>query len=112
MIASVTKTPNSVLHLEVKPSKTDLVNGDTYDTAAVRIRVLDENNNLAPYAQLPLKLTLTGDAELLCPDMAATEGGMTGLYLRSLNREGEAELTVSSTCMPSVTVRFTIHKNN
>ena len=112
VIASVTKTPNSVLHLEVKPSKTELVNGDTYDMAAVRIRVLDENNNLAPYAQLPLKLTLSGDAELLCPDMAVTEGGMTGLYLRSLNREGEAELTVSCGCMPSVTVRFTIHKNN
>ena len=108
VVASVTQTPNAVLHLEVTPSSTVLTEGDTYDMAAVRIRVVDENGNLAPYAQLPLKLELTGDAELMGPDAIVLEGGSTGLYLRTVGHAGEAALTISAANLPSVTVRFTI----
>lgn len=108
VVASVTETPNAKLHLAVTPSSTTLTEGDTYDMAAVRIRVLDENNNPAPYAQLPIRVALTGDAELMGPDLITAEGGATGLYLRTVGRTGEAVLTLSSPCVPDVTVRFAI----
>lgn len=108
-VASTVVTPNNVLHLELKPSLTELIEGDTYDTSAVRIRVLDENGNPAPYAQIPLKLTLTGDAELLCPNLIVAEGGCSGLYLRSIGKTGEADLTVSSPGLKEQTIHFTIH---
>ena len=108
VVASVTKTPSAKLHLELTPSSTTLSEGDTYDMAAVRIRVLDENGNLAPYAQLPLRLTLSGPARLLGPDTAVTEGGSTGLYLRSIGEKGSATLTVQTPNLADETVTFTI----
>lgn len=107
-VASRMLTPSENLHLEVVPSCTALVNGDTYDTAAVRIRVLDENGNPAPYAQLPIRLSLSGEAKLLCPDVAVSEGGMTGAYLCSTGQAGAATLTVSAPNLAPVSVSFTI----
>ena len=66
-MARYTCSPSAKLHLEVTASHTDLAEGNSYDMAAVRIRILDENGNVAPYAQLPVQLSLTGDAELVAP---------------------------------------------
>ena len=52
--SSVTLCPSAKLHLEVTPSHTELTEGDTYDMAAVRVRILDEYGSPAPYAQLPV----------------------------------------------------------
>ena len=108
VVASVTKTPSEKLHLSVTPSSTVLCEGDTYDMAAVRIRILDENDNLAPYAQLPIRLTVNGPIELLNPDTIVAEGGSTGLYLRTKGQPGEATLTIRSPHLEDVTVAFTI----
>ncbi|MBQ1438970.1 MAG: glycoside hydrolase family 2 protein, partial [Solobacterium sp.] len=94
VIASVTKTPGKKLHLEVKVSKTELAEGETYDMAAVRIRILDENGNSAPYAQYPLAFETTGPIEIAGPSAAVLEGGMSGLYIRTTGETGQAELTI------------------
>ena len=108
VVKSVTCSPSARLHLEVTPSHTLLIEGDTYDMAAVRIRILDEHGNIAPYAQLPVKLTLEGAAELIGPDVVTAEGGMTGTYVKTTGDGGEAVLTVSTTQTEPVTVRFTV----
>jgi beta-galactosidase len=106
--ATYTCGPGSKLHLEVTPSHTDLTEGDTYDAAAVRIRILDEFGNIAPYAQLPVKLQLEGPAELIGPDVVTAEGGMTGTYLKTVGDAGEVMLTVSTAQTEPVTVRFRV----
>ena len=108
VVKSVTCSPSARLHLEVTPSHTQLIEGDTYDMAAVRIRILDEHGNIAPYAQLPVKLQLEGAAELVGPDVVCAEGGMTGTYIKTTGNGGEAVLTVSTAQTESVTVRFTV----
>ena len=108
-IATAVRTPGSVLHLEARASKQLLEEGDTYDACAVRIRVLDENNNPAPYAALPLKLSLTGAAELIGPDTVTAEGGMTGTYLRTAGRSGTATLRISSPRTEPVSLFFEIN---
>jgi beta-galactosidase len=80
----------------------------SYDMAAVRIRILDEFGNIAPYAQLPVKLQLEGAAELVGPDVVTAEGGMTGAYIRTTGAKGTAKLTVSTPQTPSVTVTFSL----
>ena len=82
--------------------------GDTYDMAAVRIRVLDEYGNVAPYAQLPVSLTMEGCAELVGPAVVTAEGGMCGTYLRTTGKTGGAKLTVSAPGLESVTVDFAV----
>ena len=109
--ASCTLGPSARLHLEAIPSSVRLTEGNTYDMASVRIRILDENGNPAPYAQLPVRLTLTGDAQLVGPEVVTAEGGMTGTYIRTLGRAGQAKLAISTSQTDDVEILFQIYKN-
>ena len=108
VVKSVTCCPNTKLRLEVMPSATALREGTTYDMAAVRIRILDGNGNLASYAQLPVLLTLEGPAQLVGPRAVTAEGGMCGTYVRTVGESGTARLTVSAHGLEPVTVEFTV----
>jgi len=108
VVKQVTRAHSAALRLEVTPSHTELTEGDSYDMAAVRVRVLDGSGNPAPYAQLPVRFSLSGDAELVGPDTVTAEGGMCGAYLRTVGRTGRARLTVSTGQTPTVTVDFTV----
>ncbi len=108
VVASVTCCPSCKLHLQVTPSATTLEEKQSYDMAAVRIRVLDEFGNIAPYAQLPVKLALEGAAELVGPDVATAEGGMCGTYIRTMGTAGTAKLTVSAPGLEAVSAEFSV----
>ena len=112
VVKSVTLSPGAKLHLEVRVSRTTLLERDTYDMASVRIRILDENGNTASYAQLPVHFTLEGDAALVGEETAVSEGGMTGTYIRSTGTAGRAALTVSTPQTESVTIEFNMEKEN
>ena len=53
---------------------------------------------------------MAGDAELVGPTVVTAEGGMTGCYVRTLGRAGEAVLTVIGDRMAPVEIKFTIKK--
>lgn len=108
VVASVTRSPSARLHLQVLASATALHEGDRYDMAAVRVRILDENGTPACFAQLPVQFSLRGDAALAGPQTAAAEGGMCGTYVRTVGRAGQAVLTVCADGLAPVEVRFTI----
>ncbi|MBR1781247.1 MAG: glycoside hydrolase family 2 protein [Oscillospiraceae bacterium] len=108
VVASALRQPATQLHLEVTVSQTRLTEGDRYDMAALRVRILDANGTVAPYAQLPVRLTLTGAAELIGPDVITAEGGMTGAYLRTIGQTGAAQLTVACDGLSPVSVDFVI----
>jgi len=105
---SVTCCPSARLRLEAIPSHTELHEGDTYDMAAVRIRILDEFGNVAPYAQLPVLLKVEGEAEIVGPHAVTAEGGMCGTYIRTTGKPGTARLTISAAQTESVSLSFTI----
>ena len=107
--ATYTCSPGTKLHLEVIPSHTALKEKDTYDMASVRVRILDENGNVAPYAQLPVQFRLEGAAELVGPGVVTAEGGMTGTYIRTIGSGGEARLTIHTEQTEDVTLIFKIH---
>lgn len=106
-VQSVTKCPSSKLHLEVRSSSTELRIGNTYDMAALRIRILDHQNNVASYAQLPVTITVSGALQLIGGSVVTAEGGMCGTYVRT-TQPGSAEVTVSAPGMEPVQVKFTI----
>ena len=108
VVASVTCCPSAKLHLEVIPSHTHLREGEIYDMAAVRIRILDEFGNIAPYAQLPVTFTVEGAAELVGPAVACAQGGMTGTYIRTVGKCGSAKLTVTTDQTEPVSVAFSV----
>jgi beta-galactosidase len=108
VVATCVRGPGKVLHIEAIPSQTKLCEGNTYDMAAVRIRILDEHNNLACYAQLPVELSLEGAAELVGPAVVTAEGGMCGTYLRTIGKPGKATLCISTSQTESVSIKFEI----
>ena len=94
VIASVVKTPGQKIHLDTTVSNAILREGDVYDMAAVRIRALDDNNNPAVYAQLPVSFETRGPIEIAGPKTAVLEGGMGGVYVRTIGEEGSASLII------------------
>lgn len=106
--ATYTCGPGSKLHLEVIPSHTALHEADTYDMASVRIRILDEHGNPAPYAQLPVRFTLEGAAQLVGPEVVTAEGGMTGTYVKTDGVSGEARLHITTDQTDPVVLIFKI----
>jgi len=109
VVATYTCKPSAKLHLEVRASHVALQEGETYDMAAVRVRILDENGNIAPYAQLPVRFALEGDAELVGPDVATAEGGMTGTYIKTIGKSGEAKLTITTAQTEPVVLIFKVN---
>ena len=112
VIASQTRCPGARLHLELRVSQTTLREGDRYDMAAVRIRVADENGNLAPYAQLPVKIRAEGAIERIGPETVTAEGGMTGCYVRSTGVAGEGRLVLETEQTEPVELCFTVRTGN
>ena len=110
VVASKKVGPSSKLHLEVRVSDNVLIDGDTYDMAAVRIRVLNEFDNVAHYAQIPLCLSVSGPIEIKGPKMVTAEGGMTGTYIATTGAEGKASLTITSEFAGEITVEFEVRK--
>jgi len=110
VVKSVTCCPSTALHLEAVASYTDLREIDTYDMAAIRIRILDEYGNTVPYAQIPVQLQLEGEAQLVGPSVVTAEGGMTGTYIKTTGKPGRAKLTISAAQTESVELEFTITK--
>lgn len=110
VVSSVTRSPSARLHLDVRTSTAILTEADTYDMAAVRVRILDENDTAAPFAQLPVHFFLEGDAELIGPATVTAEGGMCGTMIRTVGHSGEATLTVSADGMAPVTIKYGISK--
>ena len=109
-VISRTCGPADAVHLEVRASHTQLHEGDRYDMAAVRIRVLDELGNPAPYAQLSIQLKVRGPVELVGPESVSAEGGMCGTYVRTTGRAGRASLTLSTGQTEPVVLHFDVQK--
>ena len=82
--------------------------GDTYDMAAVRVRILDGYENIACYAQLAVSFKAEGAIEIAGPSSAAAEGGMCGCYVRTTGKEGGGKLTVSTAQTEPVEIFFSV----
>ena len=76
--------------------------------AAVRIQIQDEFGNVESYAQLPIRLSVEGAAQLVGPDAVTAEGGMCGTYIRTVGETGTAKLTIWTDGLESVTVEFEV----
>ena len=80
--------------------------------AAIRVRILDENDTVAVYAQLPVSFECRGPVELVGPGFVTAEGGMTGTYLKTTGETGEAILTVKAGDLAPVQLRFEVRREN
>ncbi|WP_316607027.1 glycoside hydrolase family 2 TIM barrel-domain containing protein [uncultured Ruminococcus sp.] len=94
--------------LTAQVDHTELVEAQTYDVAAVRIRMTDQNGNDMPYFFGAVNAQVSGDIELIGESPVILRAGMGGVYVRTVGTAGEGTLTLSAEGCDSVTVRFCI----
>jgi len=92
----------------VEVDHTDLVEDKTYDVAAVRIRMTDQNGNIMPYFFGALDAAVSGELELIAESPVILRAGMGGLYVRTTGKAGSGTLTLSAPGCESKTVDFTV----
>ncbi|MCI8482961.1 MAG: glycoside hydrolase family 2 protein [Lachnospiraceae bacterium] len=108
VVKTITKKPMESLHLNVEADHVNLQEDHTYDVAAVRIRALDENENLLSFYQEPVLLELEGEAELIGPKVIALQGGMGGTYIKTKGKAGTARLKIKAAQAEEVEISFEI----
>ena len=108
---SVEKAACTARRMELKVSHTALTEGDTYDVAAIRIRLTDQNGNTLSCMNTAAHVTVQGPIELIGPASAPINGGMGGLYVRTVGQCGEASVTVTAEGTEPQTVSFRISQD-
>ena len=107
---TVYKKPMKSLNLETKVSHTTLVEKNSYDVAAIRMRAIDDIGNLAPYYQEALKVEVEGPLQLIGPDVISLKGGMGGLYVKSIGEAGTAKLRIGNAQLGFVEIELQVEK--
>ncbi len=110
VVATVTKAPMTERRLRAEPSHTALVEGATYDVAAVRLALTDQNGNVLPCAQEAVRLETEGPVEIVGPSLAMLRGGLGGTYVKTKGLTGRAALTLSTEGAAPVRIEFTIER--
>ncbi len=110
VVASVVKSPATRRILRADVSHTKLVEGATYDVAAVRLALTDENGNVLPFAQECVTAETEGDIELIGPAAVMLRGGLGGMYVKTRGLTGNAALTLTLAGAEPVRIEFTIER--
>ena len=86
--------PSNEFDLEVIANKTELVNEDTYDTLKISLRHIDSHKSLMQYSQRIVEIETEGPIELVGPSKQTLIGGQLTLYVKSLNKTGNASVKI------------------
>ena len=110
VVKSVEKRPMTKVHLTAEASHQTLVEGSSYDIAAIRIHALSEDGAVLPIYQEPIRLRTEGSIEIVGPDCVTPRGGMCGTYVRTTGETGEAVLHIETAGLAPLTVRFDVQR--
>ena len=108
VVKTVVKEPMKKPSLETRVSHTKLHEGNTYDVAAIRIRAIDENENLLPYYQEPVIVHVDGPIELIGEEVLSLKGGMGGIYVKTTGEKGRAKVVLGNKQCGTKEIEFEI----
>ena len=108
VVAETVKAPATERRLRADVSHTELVEGATYDMAAIRLALVDQNGGVLHFAQEPVTLRAEGDIEIVGPKTAMLRGGLGGTYVKTTGKTGRAALTLSVEGAEPVRIEFTV----
>ncbi len=111
VIADIKKTPPCKVKINVKSSGTELSEGDTYDSALVRIVAEDENGNRLSYFNEPVILSAEGSIELIGPSATALRGGAGGTLVGTNGKDGAGRLKINVPGYGETVIDFTVQGN-
>lgn len=109
VVQSVIKCPMKTPQLWAEADHTTLVETHSYDVAAIRMRMQDENGNLLNYCNEPVVIEVKGPAELIGPRVISLKGGMGGTYLKTTGQEGTVTLVLKNSQCHDVVLEFSVN---
>lgn len=112
VVSTVVKEPMKKMQLVAEADHIQLMENKSYDVAAVRIRLQDENGNLLNFCNEPLSLTVEGSIELIGDSLISVKGGMTGTYVKTKGKAGKATLIIHSAQAGEVKIDFEVTLDN
>lgn len=83
-------------HVEIEVSKRQLIEGNTYDMAQVKIKCVDKYGNELPYLQKGFKLSCDSALEIIGPRYITSPGGISSFYVKTTGAIGKSKLLVES----------------
>ena len=108
VVKTIVKQPMTNKKLDVWVDHTNMQENNTYDVSAVRIKMVDEHDNLLNFYQGIVNLRVEGDLELIGPSAITLQGGMSGTYVKSTKTQGNGKLIIEAAGVPAQTIEFTI----
>ena len=110
LVASLTRNAAAKRVLRAEASHTELVEGATYDVAAIRLAAVDQNGSVLHVAQEPVMLSAEGPIEIIGPKIAMLRGGLGGTYVKTAGQTGRAALTLTLSGAAPIRIEFTIDR--
>ena len=108
VVKTIVKEPMKNMHFDVTLSDTVLEEKNSYDVLALRIRALDDNGNQMFFFQDPVTIETEGPVEEMGPKVMCFRGGMTGTYIKSVGKTGEAKITLSNPQLGTKTISINV----
>lgn len=108
VIKEITNEPATSIRIHVEADHYELVEKNTYDVAAIRIRMLDEYGNQMNFYNDPVLLETEGPIEIIGPKVTALQGGMGGTYIKTQGTAGEALLKIRTSQTEEVQLKFRV----
>ena len=108
VVKTIVKEPMKNMHFDVTLSDTVLEEKNSYDVLALRIRALDDNGNQMFFFQDPVTIETEGPVEVIGPKVTCFRGGMTGTYIKSVGKTGEAKITLSNPQLGTKTISINV----
>jgi len=89
VVKTIKREPVTEIHPEVDCSSQELYERATYDVAAIRIRMCDQNENALPFYQGAVHIEAEGPISVVGPETVILRGGCGGTYIKSLGLDGD-----------------------
>ncbi len=107
---TITLSKSMSVKIKLNPSSVILKEGNSYDVSLIRLKAVDQNDNLLSYYNEPYEVETSGAIELIGPSVVSFKGGYSGIYIKSKGIIGEGKLKIKSDSCRIPDITFLVEK--
>jgi beta-galactosidase len=96
VVSSKTVGTSDTYHIEAKIDDKTLKETSTYQTTRITLKHKDQHDNVMPYSREIIEVETKGPIELIGPNTIVLTGGMSGFYVKTTGKKGNAVITIKS----------------
>ena len=105
---TVIKSAAKEIKIKADASHTLLTELHTYDVAEIRLKAVDQNDNVLSFFGEPVSFEVDGPIEIIGPETVPFRGGFSGVYIKSIGEDGDGKLTIKCRDLEPVTISVSV----